>query len=106
ISNQLNQRLSEYDRVTKDAHDLAVQSLNRSAHALHEQYEQFNAALQKSIAGQEAMMVAAYNDNKVQLNEIKASQDKARQLMERTVEAADKQRRRLDEGFDSAVKNQ
>lgn len=106
ISKQLNHRMHEYDRVTQDAHDLAVQSLNRSAHALHEQYEQFNSALQKSIASQEAMMVAAFNDNKNQIAETKKAQDQALQSLERSVEVADKQSKRLTESYEKSISGQ
>lgn len=106
MNNQLHQRLSEYDRVTKDAHDLAVQSLNRSAHTLHEQYEQFNSALQKSVSGQEATMLAAYNDNKAQLAEIKKVQDQALDALNASIRVSEKQRTRLTESLEKASAEQ
>lgn len=106
MSKQLSRRIADYDRVTHDAHDLAVQSLNRSAHALHEQYEQFSSALQQNIAAQEATMAAAYNDNKKQLSEIKDAQDKALQSLEISVNLTDKQRKRLGDSYQKAVSDQ
>ena len=106
MNTQLHQRLSEYDRVTKDAHDLAVQSLNRSAHTLHEQYEQFNSALQQSVSGQEATMLAAYNDNKAQLAEIKNVQDQALEGLKASLRVSEKQRERLTESLESATAEQ
>lgn len=106
VSRQLQSRMSEYDRVTKDAHDLAVQSLNRSAHALHEQYEQFNSALQKSIAGQEAMMIATYDENRARIHEIDDIQERTLESLEKSIERSERQRNRLDESLNKAVAEQ
>lgn len=106
ITKQLDNRMAEYDRVTKDAHDLAVQSLNRSAQALHQQYEQFNEALRKSIASQEAMMITVYEENKTQIAATQEAQDQALQSLEDSVHASDERRNQLNDRLQKAIGDQ
>lgn len=49
--------------ATKDAQDVALKSLNDSAKALQQQYEQVAATLQQSVANQENLLVTAFQDN-------------------------------------------
>lgn len=47
----------------KDAQGLALQSLNRSAQALQEQYQSLAKTLKENTAKQEAMLIDAFKDN-------------------------------------------
>lgn len=53
----------------KDAQALALQSLNRSAEVLKEQYEQLNTMLTKSITDQESMIINVFEQNMAQVVE-------------------------------------
>lgn len=75
ISEQLNQRLAEYDRLVKDAQDTAVQSLNKNAQALHEKYQQMTAVLQQTVSSQEVQMISVFEEQKARLNETHQKQD-------------------------------
>lgn len=67
ITAQLQERLKESDRMTKDAQDLAVQSLNRNAQVLHDKYQQLSQTLQQALASQEAMMIGVFEENKARM---------------------------------------
>lgn len=88
INRQLKERLVEYDRVTKDAQDQAVQSLNRNAVALHEKYQQLSQTLQQTIASQEAMMIGVFEENKARMTETQDAQDEALEELDRNVQAS------------------
>lgn len=87
LSRQLNERLSEYDRQTKDAQDMAVQSLNRNAHALHDKYQQLSQSLHQVVADQEAMMITVFEENKARFNEAQNSQQATLRALEENVGA-------------------
>jgi len=55
--------------ATKDAQDAALQTLNASAQALSQQYQQLSATLQQSVADQKAMLVGAFESNMAQVIE-------------------------------------
>ena len=54
---------------TKEAQDMALLSLNRSAQALQEQHQQLSMTLQKNIAHREAVMVGVFEENMAQIIE-------------------------------------
>lgn len=85
LSRQLSERLSEYDRQTKDAQDMAVQSLNRNAHALHDKYQQLSQSLHQVVADQEAMMITVFEENKSRFNEAQNSQEATLRSLEQNV---------------------
>ncbi len=47
----------------KDAQESALKWLNQSAQAMHDQYQQINASLQKGVAEQQDMLVGAFEDH-------------------------------------------
>lgn len=106
LSRRLDSRLKEYDRVTKDAHDLAVQSLNRSAQALHEQYQHFNSALKESIASQEVMMISVYEDNKSQILKSQQAQTSALESLQASIKQSDEQRQQMKSNLDDSLSSQ
>ncbi len=55
--------------ATKDAQDIALQSLSRTAQALEGQYQQLNTLLQKNVATQEAVLVGVFEKNMAQIIE-------------------------------------
>lgn len=87
LSRQLNERLSEYDRQTKDAQEMAVQSLNRNAQALHDKYQQLSQSLHQVVADQESMMITVFEENKARFNEAQNSQQATLRSLEENVGA-------------------
>ena len=75
ITDQLNQRLTEHDRIVKDAQDMAVQSLNRNAQAVHEKYQQMSSILQQTVSGQEVQMISLFEEQKTRLHDSQEQQD-------------------------------
>lgn len=53
----------------KEAQDSALKWLNQSAQALHDQYQQMSAVLQKNVVEQEQLMVTAFQSNMAQIVE-------------------------------------
>lgn len=53
----------------KDSQDAALKWLNQSAQAMHDQYQQMSATLQKAVASQEEMMVSTFQNNMAQVVE-------------------------------------
>jgi hypothetical protein len=103
---RLDERLAEYDRITKDAQDLAVQSLNRNAQALHEKYQQLSQSLQQTIASQEAMMIATFEENKARITVTEDAQEKALQSLEDTAETSQQQSEQLNAALQKNITDQ
>jgi uncharacterized protein YbjQ (UPF0145 family) len=55
--------------ATKEAQDMALQTLNASAQALGQQYQELSAGLQQSVVDQKAMLVGAFESNMAQVIE-------------------------------------
>lgn len=53
----------------KDAQDAALKWLNQSAQALHDQYQQISATLQKGVNEQQDMLVGAFENNMTEIIE-------------------------------------
>src|SRR5690554_4141255 len=53
VTNQLNDRLKEYNQVSGEAQELVAQSLSRNAQMVHEKYQQLSLNMQRSVADQE-----------------------------------------------------
>lgn len=74
ITNQLHERIAEYNRTSAEAQELVVQSLSKNAQLVHERYQQMAANLQEIVAKQELEMVTVFQGNKTQLAESQKSQ--------------------------------
>jgi len=106
LTKRLDERLAEYDRMTKDAQDLAIQSLNRNAQALHDKYEQLSVQLQQIVASQEAMMITTFEENKGRITATEEAQDEALQSLEDTAAHAREQSERLADTLQKNVSDQ
>lgn len=95
LAGMLERRLAESDRITKDAQDLAVQSLNRNAQALHDKYQQLAQALQQSIASQEAMMITVFEENKARMITTQGMQDTVLQSLKESAQTSRDQTQQL-----------
>jgi len=106
VTQQLDDQLAEYSKSLKEAQDLALQALDRSAKALEEQHKQLAASLQQSVASQDAMLVKAFDDNKTQMAEIEKSQAQALEWLERSEKALREQYEKLGDELQQSVTEQ
>lgn len=106
IAKQLDDQFVEYSKTMKDAQELALQALNRSAQALEDQHRQLASSLEKSIANQDAMLTAALNDKSAQVIEMKEAQDTAMQALNRSAEALREQHEQLSALLQKGIDDQ
>jgi hypothetical protein len=106
LTKRLNDRLAESDRVTADAQDQAVQSLNRNAQVLHEKYQQLNSTLQQTVASQEAMMIGVFEENKSQMTTTQHSQDVVLQSLKESAQTAQDQTKLLNAALQKSINDQ
>jgi hypothetical protein len=69
MANNLFQENMAAMASAKDAQNAALQSLNNSAAAMQEQYQQLSATLQQNIAKQEQALITAFEGNMAQVVE-------------------------------------
>lgn len=106
LAMQLDQRLIASDRITKDAQDLAVQSLNRNAQALHDKYQQLGQSLQQSISSQEAMMITVFEENKARMVATQGAQEGVLQSLKESSQVARDQTHQLRQTLQQATTDQ
>ena len=106
LSKHLQERLKENDRVTQDAQDLVVQSLNRSAQALHAKYQELGLTMQQTVASQEAMMIGVLEENKVQMSTTQTAQAAVLKTLQETAKVSQDQSRQLDETLEKPATEQ
>lgn len=94
ITNQLNERMREYNRVSGEAQELVAQSLSRNAQMVHEKYQQLSINLQRAVADQEVMMATVFQDSKTQVANIQSEQTK---ILEQLRLSEEKTRREAEE---------
>lgn len=106
LTKRLDERLAESDRVTADAQDQAVQSLNRNAQVLHDKYQQLNSTLQQTVAAQEAMMIGVFEENKSQMTTTQHAQDVVLQSLKQSAQTAQDQTKLLNATLQKSITDQ
>lgn len=106
LTKRLDERLAESDRVTGDAQEQAVQSLNRNAQTLHEKYQQLNSTLQQTVASQEAMMIGVFEENKSQMTATQHAQDVVLQSLKESAQTARDQTKLLNATLQKTITDQ
>ena len=106
VAKQLDERFEEYDKTIKDAQELALQSLNHSAQALHDQHQQLARLLQKSVADQETKLTTLFNENTTQIAAVKEVQATTVQTLTRSVQALEEQHQQLSAMLQQSVSSQ
>lgn len=91
ITNQLHERIAEYNRTSSEAQELVVQSLSKNAQLVHERYQQMSTNLQEIIAKQELEMVSVFQANKAQLSSSQRAQDALVSQLQTAANNADQQ---------------
>ncbi len=106
ISDQLNQRLAEHDRLVKDAQDMAVQSLNKNAQALHEKYQQLSSILQQTVSSQEVEMISVFEEQKSRMHDTHDQQDALVSSLNESARVAQQQAGQFAESMQKVVSEQ
>ena len=91
ISNQLKEKMNEYNRVSAEAQELVIQSLSRNAQVVHEKYQQMSTNLQQVIANQEVSMVGVFENNKTRVSRVETEQDEALEHLKSSLESTRRQ---------------
>lgn len=106
VTNQLNDRITEYNRVSSESQELVAQSLARNAQLVHEKYQQLSLNLQQAIANQEVMMATMFQDSKTQAASVQAEQTKILEQLKRTEAQTREEAELLTKDLRSSVSDQ
>lgn len=106
IKAQLDTRLEENDRLARDAQDLAVQSLNRNAQALHDKYQQLVQALEQTLAAQEATMIGVFEENKAMMTNAQNDQEAILKSLEQSAKTSGEQAKTVSERLEKTITEQ
>lgn len=106
LARQLDERLAQYDELTKDAQDQAVQSLNRNAQTLFERYEQLEQTIQQTASRQEAMVNEIFEENKARLSEAHKAQEKTLATLQSSTSSIQQRSTQINQTFQKAIDEQ
>lgn len=94
VTNQINDRLKEYNRVSSESQELVAKSLTQNAQMLHEKYQQLSMSMQQVVANQEVMMASVFQDSKTQVATIQTEQSR---MIEQLKQNKEQTKREADE---------
>jgi hypothetical protein len=106
VTNQLNERLREYSRVSGEAQELVAQSLSRNAQMVHEKFQQLSLDLQRTVANQEVMMATVFQDSKTQVSAIQSEQSKILDQLRASEEATRRETEELTRALRQTIDDQ
>lgn len=106
VTNQLNDRITEYNRVSAESQELVAQSLARNAQMVHEKFQQLSINMQQVVANQEVMMATVFQDSKNQASAIQTEQSKILDQLRKSEETTLQQAEELTRSLKSTVTNQ
>ncbi len=106
VVKQLDTRFAEYDNTMKDAQELALSSLNRSASALQEQHQQLSKVLEKSINDQSTMIDNVVQGTMERIITTKNAQDVAVETLTTSMHALQEQQQQLSAMLQQGVVKQ
>lgn len=103
ITNQLNERISQYTKISEESQSLANQSLSRNAQLMYDKYQQMVTNLQQVVASQEVMMVSVFQDNRNNVADIQKQQSQLLQSLSSEVTLSIDQSRGLRDEMKQSV---
>lgn len=106
ISEQLDARLEDFNRLNTETQTQAAESLSRSAAAVYEKYQKFNSTLQQSITSQEVMMISVFQDNKARVVASQNQQDKALAELNEATRLAQQKSSELNLALEQSIQSQ
>lgn len=106
VTNQLNDRLNEYSRVSGEAQELVAQSLTRNAQMVHEKFQQLSLDLQRTVANQEVTMATVFQESKTQVSAVQSEQNKLLDQLRASEESARREAEELAAALRKSVDDQ
>lgn len=106
LTNHMNERITEYNRLASETQDLLAQSLNQNAQAVREKYQQLSAAMQQVISSQEVAMVGLFEGNKSRVVALQNEQDKALQDLSASTNKTRQQSDQLGHALQQSITQQ
>lgn len=103
VTNQINERIKEYNQVSGESQELVAQSLSRNAQMVHEKYQELSTSLQRAIANQEVMMATVFQDSKTQVSAIQSEQAKVLEQLRESEAATRREAEELTENLRQTV---
>ncbi len=106
LTNQLNERVNDFNRLTGEAQDQAAQSFTRNAQVMHEKYQQLSTSMQQIVASQEVAMITVFQDNKTRVAAVQHEQDKALRSLTENTDNARRQSSELGQMMQKSISDQ
>jgi len=95
VTKQLDEQFLNYGKAIKDAQDIALESLNRSAESLQAQNQELSDTIKKNIVAQEETLSKASQENLSRLAAMKDAQDTAVKSLESSAQTMQEQYQQL-----------
>lgn len=106
ITNQLSDRLKQFDAVAAESRDAMTRSLNHDTQDMREKYQQLSASLQQVIAQQEVLMAGAFQDQKARIEAIQHEQDTMLGSLRSAADATRQQAEHLEQDLRHTIDQQ
>lgn len=103
IKQQLDNQLEEYSSTVKQAQDAALLALEKSVKELQDHQEQLRISLEKSVAGQDAVMTKVFKENETRMAAMKEVQDMAVEALNRSSQLLKDQHQQLNAALQKNV---
>lgn len=106
ITNQLGERLKQFDAVAAESRDAMTRSLNHDTQDMREKYQQLSASLQQVVAQQEVLMVGVFQDQKTRMETVQREQDALLQSLTAAGHATRQQAEHLEQDLRHTIEQQ
>lgn len=106
ITDQLNERVKEFERLANESQEQASQTLTRNSQAVYEKYQQLTATLQQTVASQEVQMITVFQDNKNRIASAQAEQERVLEELRGMAEESKRQNQQIHQEMKQAATEQ
>ena len=106
ITNQLSDRLKQFDAVAAESRDAMTQSLNHDTQDMREKYQQLSASLQQVVAQQEVLMASIFQDQKSRMESVQREQDEVLRSLTAAAGSARQQAEHLEQDLRHTIEQQ
>ncbi len=103
ISKRLDDQIAENSEIITHAQEEALKSLTGSAQALQQQHKQVTETLQKNVTDQQALLAAAFEENKAGIAAMRQAQEQALQSLAQSVQGLQEQNLQLAQAMQKNV---
>lgn len=106
IMDQMHERISEFNRITRESEEEVTQNLHKNSQEVQEKFQRLSGALQQVVASHEVMMLTAVQENKTRLQDAENQQKQAIQTLAETAEQSKLQSERLNLALQQTISEQ